>query len=432
MRWSADPLESGGSTADNANAQARTKLDITMQWGSSSSSSGDKVTVEFLTRRRVALDWQEAVAIVLETAEVMERTRRRSTPARHNIVLTPAGAIEFLRGRTQSGPAVSALAQTLGDLLPKEHPTQLRLILSTAGPNSSSYKNVGEFADALKYFERPGRRNMIGEVYARALETPMPVEAPVESEVVKKPKRKARPGRLGRVLAPLAGFAAVFAVIGAGAWFVEFRNPGSLSVPAEQLQEQATAAWGVVRESAEEDLASLVERVQQFGTDLHEEGEPEADAAAASDGQRPSTVADLARAVPPATPPTQQPAASAGAVATAAPAVVTNASTTLGPDPLLTAVVFDTTDVNVMPPVTLNRRFPPIPAGRYETRRNNEGLVEAVVSATGEVETVKLLYPPNTVHESMILSAIKTWQFQPAVKDGRPVRYRQLIPVTVP
>ena len=47
--------------------------------------------------------------------------------------------------------------------------------------------------------------------------------------------------------------------------------------------------------------------------------------------------------------------------------------------------------------------------------------MEAVVSATGHVETVKLIYPPNTLHESMILSAIKTWRFQPATKDGHPV-----------
>lgn len=399
-----------------------------MKWGNAS-SSGDRVTVELLVQRQVTLDWQEAVAIILETAEIMEQTRRRSTPARHNIVLTAAGAIEFLRGRTQSGSAVSALAQTLADLLPKDHPTQLRLILSTAGPNSSSYKNISQFAEALKYFERPGRRNMIGQVHARALETPEPVAAPAP-EVAKK-KRQARPGRLRRALAPALGFASVFAVLGAAAWFVESRNPGSLTGPAGEFQEQATAAWGVVRESAEEDLASLVERVQQMGAELTAEGESDAEAAS-DDG--PASVADLARSAPP--PVTEEPApvgdSPAARTAEVMPALATTDDGTLDPDPLLSAVVFDTTDVNVMPPVTLSRRFPPVPSGRYETRRNLEGLVEAVVSASGQVESVKLLYPPHTVHESMILSAIKTWQFQPAMKDGRPVRYRQLIPVSVP
>ena len=105
-----------------------------MKWGSSSASDGT-VNIERLLKLQVTLDWQEAVAIVLETAEVLERERRRSMPTQRNIVLTPTGTVEFAKGRTQSGPSVSALAQTLGALLPTDYPTQLRLILSTAGPN---------------------------------------------------------------------------------------------------------------------------------------------------------------------------------------------------------------------------------------------------------------------------------------------------------
>ena len=61
-----------------------------------------------------------------------------------------------------------------------------------------------------------------------------------------------------------------------------------------------------------------------------------------------------------------------------------------------------------MAPVTLSRPFPQIPDGQHVTRRDKEGLVEAVVSATGHVEAVKLIHLPNTVHESMVLRAIKT------------------------
>ena len=392
-----------------------------MKWGSSSASDGT-VNIERLLKLQVTLDWQEAVAIVLETAEVLERERRRSMPTQRNIVLTPTGTVEFAKGRTQSGSSVSALAQTLGALLSTDHPTQLRLILSTAGPNSSSYKNVSEFSEALKYFERPGRRNMISEVHARALKTPVPLARSEMTEEVKKPRRRKRPGRLRHALAPLAGAAAVFAAIAAVVLFVEYRDPGVVSGPAEQLQEQATAAWSIVRDSAAEDLAELLERAKQIGPEAEVTTEAESESASHRD-DRPSGVADLARAV--ADPAPTAPARSA-------PVAVASAPAGSAPDPLVAAAVFDTTDDSVTPPVTLNRRFPQVPAGRYETRRNNEGLVEAVVSATGHVETVKLIHPPNTIHESMILSAIKTWQFQPATKDGHPVRYRQLITVALP
>ncbi len=59
------------------------------------------------------------------------------------------------------------------------------------------------------------------------------------------------------------------------------------------------------------------------------------------------------------------------------------------------------------------------------------GLVEVVTSETGEVEQAKLLAAPQNVHESMLLSAIKAWRFEPAAMDGQPVRYRQVIPITV-
>jgi hypothetical protein len=59
------------------------------------------------------------------------------------------------------------------------------------------------------------------------------------------------------------------------------------------------------------------------------------------------------------------------------------------------------------------------------------GLVEVVVGAGGEVETAKLISAPQNVHESMFLSAVKAWRFEPAVKDGHTVRYRQRMHVAV-
>ena len=41
----------------------------------------------------------------------------------------------------------------------------------------------------------------------------------------------------------------------------------------------------------------------------------------------------------------------------------------------------------------------------------------------GTVEWVRLIGHPQTVHDTMWLSAVKAWQFQPAFEDGIPVRY---------
>jgi hypothetical protein len=42
---------------------------------------------------------------------------------------------------------------------------------------------------------------------------------------------------------------------------------------------------------------------------------------------------------------------------------------------------------------------------------------------------VKLVGAPRNVHDSMLLSAVKAWEFVPALKDGVPVRYRKTITI---
>ena len=54
-----------------------------------------------------------------------------------------------------------------------------------------------------------------------------------------------------------------------------------------------------------------------------------------------------------------------------------------------------------------------------------EGLtvVDLIISEDGRVESLKLVRPARGVRETMILSAVKAWQFEPALKGGQPVRY---------
>ena len=212
-----------------------------MAWRSS--SSDERVTVALLLERQVELDWHEAVAIVLEAAEVMERSGKRAVPVQRNVVLTPAGSVEFLSGRTESGDPVTALAQLLNALLPKDRPTQLRLIISTAGPDGSSYKSVGEFAEALKYFERPGRLNLLAEVHARARQAPAATAEVKPETKEEKPASSKRPNRLRRLLVPVTAVLLLVVAVAAGVAYFEQRDPGSVSGRAGTLQDLASDAW---------------------------------------------------------------------------------------------------------------------------------------------------------------------------------------------
>ena len=399
-----------------------------------SASSDEPVTVAFLIARKVSLDWHVAVAIVLEIAEVFERSGQGALPAYQHLAITPAGSVEFLRGRTEKGHPVKVLAQMLNTLLPRDRPTQLRLIVSTAGPEGASYTSVEEFSEALKYFERPGRQNVIADIYARA--TPPPAE-PEEFEKEAETDRRKRPLRLRRFAVLVAAVLVSGVAVAAGIAYLEHRGPGSVSTRAGSLQDVASGAWdaalgvgGSLRDSASRDLAAVFERVRGLGSDdtADPSDEAEVDASVANTASRASRPASGGDA-------SADTGGGSGTVAFAdlsstSPDVAGDEPETTEPavDPLLSAAVFDSRDVNVTPPVTLRLRLPTL----GENDLAQAGVVETIVSASGEVEKVKLVSPPQSVHEAMILSAIKTWRFQPAMKDGQPVRYRHLIPISLP
>jgi hypothetical protein len=98
------------------------------------------------------------------------------------------------------------------------------------------------------------------------------------------------------------------------------------------------------------------------------------------------------------------------------------------PSSQATAAVVDDTlyseqDRDVVPPQT-SEGLPGPTFARWTTRTN---AMELIVSETGTVERVRLVTPPQRMPDMMMLSRAKVWKFTPAMKDGRPVRYRLLL-----
>ena len=443
-----------------------------MVWGQKDANGS--VTVAYLLERQVALSWQEAVALALETAEMAERSGRGTVPRDQNIELKSGGTLEFLRGRVETGAPVSSVAVMLNALLPKDRPTQLRLLVSTAGPGSETYKSLGEFVEALKYFERPGRRQVLAELHRRALETPVPVDAPGDKTAPRLAKKKKPPMSAGRRWAVAA---AALLAIGAGAVAVaEKSEPGMVTGHTASVQATAASWWAGAleatawfREAASEDLAIVVERLEVAGSDLTEDlGIGDGDAATSEEEAEEAEEADVevtestkgnaiepapsdsSAAVAPAPevkPESADAAAPNGAAATgddAAPdlpnATRPDANSTVASvepvaeaprGPLASSALFDSRDLHVTPPTTVRLQLPEL-VDEGPPWDEQVGVVEAIVSASGEVEKVKLLSPHRSFHQAMILSAVKTWRFQPALRDGGAVRYRHLIQMAIP
>jgi hypothetical protein len=79
----------------------------------------------------------------------------------------------------------------------------------------------------------------------------------------------------------------------------------------------------------------------------------------------------------------------------------------------------------VAPPSGVYIRWPTMPTDQQV------GAIQVVVSQNGAVESARPLTNPRTLSEYIVvtagLSAAKTWRFRPALKDGRPVKYRMVV-----
>jgi hypothetical protein len=108
-----------------------------------------------------------------------------------------------------------------------------------------------------------------------------------------------------------------------------------------------------------------------------------------------------------------------------APAETTTVDTPAAPTSV--AVVDDTIyseqDRDVVPPYT-SEALPGPTISSWTTRTN---AMEVIVSETGAVERVRMVRAPQRMPDTFVLSRAKVWKFTPAIKDGRPVRYRLLL-----
>ena len=91
--------------------------------------------------------------------------------------------------------------------------------------------------------------------------------------------------------------------------------------------------------------------------------------------------------------------------------------------------MFTAADSSVTPPVIVRPVLPKEPPPNVPPE--HIGTIDVVVDEQGDVLHVKLISPANRYHERMLVSAAKMWKFRPAYKDGRPVRYKTRVRLTI-
>lgn len=365
------------------------------------------------------LAWFEAVAIVQELCHVLQAVRRGGADGDlepEDVAITPQGSVEVRGGLDEELPDVTKVAHLLLTLLEEAPglPVQLRLLALEAAAPSPTRLSLRDWSARLAAFERPSRDRTIREVYERftqlpAREAPPRTVARARAASVAAGRHWWKDRRLRR--------AAAAVVVLAGAWLGGswlWQEAGSMlfggreganaesSGPTDADQSLSAAAAARIRAAA----------FRIWGPAAVRPAPPDLDVALA--GQPIVVVV-----------PTVLPVVSASE--TAELMLASTAPPAVRPAKVDTAL-YSAADAAVVPPALVRPRLPTRPT--TGTREQDLPQVEVLVSPAGEVESVKLLTQPASVASAMMLSAIKTWRFGPAVHDGQPVRYRLLLRLT--
>lgn len=90
--------------------------------------------------------------------------------------------------------------------------------------------------------------------------------------------------------------------------------------------------------------------------------------------------------------------------------------------------IYASADTQVMPPTALKQTLPPFPA---QLPVANRGILEIVINEAGAVESAMMRGSVNPRYDTQLIAATKTWQYRPALLNGKPVPYRKMIQIDV-
>lgn len=403
-------------------------------------TKGRTLTLARLVASKVPVEWFEGVAIVQELCTAVTARgplRDQRVPELTEIAITPDGEVRLLGEGPDAQWLVHRVGAVLLALVPEAVlPVQLRLLVLEEVSPAPRFSSIRELSTELEYFERPNRRQIVRGVFDRymaamtsgpaATAVPLPLLEPPAPIRPASRRKKSRRIWVGAAL----GAAALLAAAAVWAWD---RPEGRwMREGARQARTATVDAARWAREEAGRGVAA-VKRTVGTGTQAPQAPGPGVTFVDPSGGSTPRKPAQ------PEPIPAQpvRGVAQAGAPADAAPVglsthtgsgiweaigwvpgTVPPSSAPSGEE----SVIFTAADTRVVPAGLLQPRVP-----RNERAGGDPAAlpeVELVISATGEVESVRLVSQGAGARSAMMLSAIKNWRFQPATLNDEPVRFR--------
>jgi hypothetical protein len=93
--------------------------------------------------------------------------------------------------------------------------------------------------------------------------------------------------------------------------------------------------------------------------------------------------------------------------------------------------IFTADDADVVPPAIVDQQMPPwVPSPAFANVTFN-GRIELLIGENGVVTAVRIIDRTHPQYDTMLVAAARRWQYSPAVKDGRAVKYRKILEFTL-
>jgi hypothetical protein len=393
--------------------------------------TASRLSLGEIQARRTSIEWYDAVAVAQGLCLSMIESDDLVGPDHLDLSSVSIDADGGVAAEaSEPGTTIGTIRQIgalLALLLPAHDFMFLReRVVAKAIASAPVYRSLQDLSQALAYYERPNRVELIRALYQRAEDgravvgAPAPVPlAQVAAPVVQPPSTpKVRRRGLAHLMGITVATVIVTVVIvgGIGAWKL-----GAWSFLGNKVfvQGGAPAVARVVPEASESSAPPVVNPERKSARPLRTKPAPE-----------PAASIEPVPALPVLAEPERT---------VSAPPVVNDLPVVREPDvpsaepappPVVDRpAIHRATEGDVTPPqMVYPQTLQPAVAGMS---RQDFLRIEVVVNDHGVVESAKAKDVPRNLTESMMLfnalATAKSWRFNPAVKHDEPVRYAQLI-----
>lgn len=96
------------------------------------------------------------------------------------------------------------------------------------------------------------------------------------------------------------------------------------------------------------------------------------------------------------------------------------------------APVYTAEDRDVIPPAEISRALPRwVPPSAAMASATHSGRLELLIDEAGGVVSVTIVKSVSPSYDGALRDMARTWRYRPATRNGRPVRYRQLLEIVL-